>query len=184
MLKVSRWIILVLMVILGTSILLMAGCEGGKVTITIPPVTLTAPPVTLTATITPTTSVTTTITPVPGEVAAHITLSSLDDNNKIRTFHTLVATVTSENGTPLPGISVEWMLDRAPSCVGDIVTVAGLEPQKKDNAWAVAKTDNSGQVQLTITSTHEGDTYLMVYVPIISKANFQKEYTIIHWFVN
>jgi hypothetical protein len=186
MFRLSKWIILVLLVVLGTSIILMPGCEGGKVTITIPPVTLTAPPVTVTATLAPTTTpgetTTTPITP-SGLVPASVTLSSTDANTKIRTLHTLVARVVSKDGTPVPGVTVQWMLDRASDSVGYIVSLGNVEPQKIENTWGIVKTDSNGQAWIIITAVREGDTYIMVYVPDISFDN-RSVFAIQHWIAN
>jgi hypothetical protein len=182
MFRLSKWIILVLLVVLGTSVLFLAGCKGGKVTVTIPPITLTAPPVTHSTTITTTGETTTPITP-SGLVPVSVTLSSLDSNNKTQTMHTLVATILSENGTPVPGVTVQWTLNRAPDSVGDIVSLGGVDPQM-DNTWGSVKTDSKGQARLAITSVHEGDTYIMVYVAGISSYDNRRIYTVQHWILN
>jgi hypothetical protein len=186
MFRFSRLIIPVILVILGISILLLAGCEGGKVTITIPPVTLTAPPVTLSTTITPTTTpgeTTTTITP-SGLVPALVTFISTEFGYKVRTMHTIIVQVTSENGTPMPGVSVEWLINRAPESVGDIVNLEGVSPLKIDNSWGIVTTDSNGQARVAITSQLEGDTYIMVYVPGINKYDNRRIYTTKHWVPN
>ena len=176
MFRLSRWIIPLLLAVLGTSMLLMQGCKGAQVTVTIPPVTFTAPPITLTATLTATTT--------PGQGPASVTLTAFNDSSKINTMNTLAATVTSENGTLMPGVSVEWILNRVPDAVGDIVSLGGASPQKMNNTWGIVKTDSNGQARLTITSVHEGDTYIMVYVPSISNLDNQKIYVINHWVTN
>jgi len=181
--RLSRLVILVILAVLGTNALLLAGCEGEKVTVTIPPITLTAPPVTHTVTTTPTTTVVVTTTPVilPGLAPASVTISPIDTNYKIFTLHTITALVTSANGTPVSGVSVEWMINRVPDSVGDIVYLEGADPQKINNTWGTVKTDNNGLARLNITSVYEGDTYIMVYVPGISKYDDRRVYIIKHW---
>jgi hypothetical protein len=185
MFKYSKLAFSVVLIILGISLIFMAGCERGKVTVTIPPITITAPAVTLTATFTPTTTPGETTTPVttPALIPVSVTLSALDSNNKTQTLHTLIATVLSENGTPVPGVIVQWTLNRTPNSVGDIVSLGGVDPQM-GNTWGTVKSDSKGQARLAITSVSEGDTYIMVYVPGINVYDNRRIYTIQRWETN
>ncbi|MBN1369136.1 MAG: DUF11 domain-containing protein [Dehalococcoidaceae bacterium] len=101
--------------------------------------------------------------------------------NPILTQHTLVAVVKDKNGTPVSGALVEWILNRAPGAVGDIVSLEGGSPQKIDNTYGVAKTDSNGEASLTITSTREGDTDITVYVPAITDPANHKWFAVKHW---
>jgi hypothetical protein len=101
----------------------------------------------------------------------------------MRTLYTLIAEVRSENGTLVPGVTVEWILNRRPDAVGDIVYLGGVDPLKMDNTWGTVKTDKNGQAQLTITSAREGDTYIMVYVSGISNKDNSTAYTVKSWVV-
>ena len=65
----------------------------------------------------------------------------------------------------MSGTSVEWILNRAPGAVGDIVSLDGSGPQKIDNTYGIVKTNNKGEARLTITSAREGDTDITAYVP-------------------
>jgi len=76
---------------------------------------------------------------------------------------------------------MEWMLNRVPDSVGDIVYLAGVDSLKIDNTWGIVKTDSKGQAKLIITSGYEGDTYIMVYVAAISNYDNRRVYTIHHW---
>ncbi len=130
------------------------------------------------------------------------------DCNPVRTQHTLVVTVLDQNGRPLPGQRVEWMLSRYPEAVGDIVAVddqygtgriapmanasPGNNGNKIDNQYAVSVTNwgpelldagnnhpyeddagrrlpditvGAGETWLTITSTREGVTDIIIYIP-------------------
>ncbi|MDJ0974341.1 MAG: hypothetical protein QNJ98_07780 [Planctomycetota bacterium] len=58
---------------------------------------------------------------IPWEVRIDERVSPASDCNPVRTQHTLVATVYDQCGAPLPGQRVEWILNRFPTAVGDIV---------------------------------------------------------------
>jgi hypothetical protein len=186
MYRLPKWIILFVTLFVSAALLFFSGCNGARVTVTIPPATITAPPVTITATIS---------TAIPGETTetqvgplglkpAEIVLSVLDNNNRVRTLHTMVATVVSDNGTPLPGIALEWIILQVTDSVGEIVAIQGGTPQKNDNYWAVARTDSKGQVKLVVTSVNQGSTYIMAYVPGITNQEKQKVYTVKNWVAN
>ncbi len=174
MFKVSKWIMLAALVTLLTGALLLAGCAGETVTVTAPAVTVTSPPVTVTVTPTPTTV-------TPSATPASVTVSPGEAYNPIMTQHTLVAVVKDANGALVSGASVEWLLNRAPGAVGDIVSLGGSEPQKIDNTYAIVKTDGNGEATLTITSAREGDTDITAYVPGISNPAVHKQFVVKHW---
>ena len=182
MFKLSKWIILVALVALVTSIVLLAGCQGEKATVTItaptvtvtaPAVTVTAPPVTINAALTPN------LTPEP--VAASVTVSPSEDYNPIRTQHTLVAQVKNKDGAPVSGASVEWIINHSPGAVGDIVSLGGSNPQKIDDSYGIVRTNAAGEARLTITSAREGDTDITAYVPGISDPAVHKQFVVKHW---
>jgi uncharacterized repeat protein (TIGR01451 family) len=79
------------------------------------------------------------------------------------------------------GASVEWILNRAPGAVGDIVSLTGTEPEKIDNTYGIVKTDSKGEASLTITSDREGDTDITAYVPGISDPAVHKQFVVKHW---
>ena len=163
MFKLSKWIILAVLVALIAGVVLLAGC--GKE----------AAPA---ATATPTASV----TPTPAAKApASVTISPVEACNPIRTQHTLVAQVKAGDGSLVSGTSVEWILNRAPGAVGDIVSLNGGDPQKVDNTYGIVKTDSKGEARLTITSVSEGDTDITAYVPGIKDPAVHKQFAVKHW---
>jgi uncharacterized repeat protein (TIGR01451 family) len=162
MLKLSKWIILAVLVALVAGTVLLAGC--GK-----------AAPA---ASVTPSPAVTT--SPASG-VPASVTISPAEACNPIQTQHTLVAQVKDKNGAIVSGTSVEWILNRAPGAVGDIVSLDGSGPQKIDNTYGIVKTDSKGEARLTITSVSEGDTDITAYVPGIKDPAVHKQFAVKHW---
>jgi uncharacterized repeat protein (TIGR01451 family) len=76
---------------------------------------------------------------------------------------------------------VEWILNRAPGAVGDIVSLDGSGPQKVDNTYGIVKTNNKGEARLTITSAREGDTDVTAYVPGIKDPAVHKQFAVKHW---
>jgi len=157
MFKLSKSIMLVVLVAIVTGAVLLAGC------------TTTSP----------------TTTPVPTTPAAvsvaSVTISPAEDYNPIRTQHTLVAVVKDKDGSLVSGASVEWILNRAPGAVGDIVSLGGSDPRKVDNTYGIVKTDSKGEAKLTITSAREGDTDITAYVPGISDPAVHKQFVVKHW---
>jgi uncharacterized repeat protein (TIGR01451 family) len=117
----------------------------------------------------------------PATSPASITISPSEAYNPIRTQHTLVAQVKNDDGSLVSGTAVEWILNRAPDAVGDIVSLDGSGANKVDNTYGVVKTGSEGEAGLTITSAYEGDTYITAYVPGISDAAVHKQYAVKHW---
>jgi uncharacterized repeat protein (TIGR01451 family) len=81
---------------------------------------------------------------VPWTVEWDERVSPAVDCNPVRTQHTLVATVKDQNGNPMPGQRVEWILARYGEAVGDIVA---HDDQYGDGAIAPvrnARVTNSG----------------------------------------
>jgi len=120
-------------------------------------------------------------TPAPKSAPASVTISPSEDYNPIRTQHTLVSQVKTGDGALVSGTSVEWILNRAPDAVGDIVSLDGSVPQKIDNTYGVVKTNSKGESQLTITSVREGDTDITAYVPDIKDPAVHKQFAVKHW---
>jgi uncharacterized repeat protein (TIGR01451 family) len=106
---------------------------------------------------------------VPWSVEIDERISPAVDCNPVRTQHTLVATVRDQNGNPLPGQRVEWILARYPDAVGDIVAhddqygVGSIAPirnasignagNKIDNAYAISVT-NYGAESIDAGNNH------------------------------
>ncbi len=113
---------------------------------------------------------------------ASVTISPVEAYNPIRTQHTLVAQVKDAAGAPVSGARVEWILNRAPSLVGDIVCACGSGEQiKVNNSYAIVKVGSNGESGLTITATREGDTDITAYVPGITDASVHKVFAVKHW---
>ncbi len=110
-----------------------------------------------------------------------VTITPTEDYNPIRTQHTLVALVKAEDGSPVSGTTVEWILNRAPGAVGDIVCLDGSGAKKIDNTYGIVKTDSNGEARITITSAREGDTDITAYVPGISDPAVHKQFAVKHW---
>ncbi len=123
--------------------------------------------------------------PAPAPAAAgppaSVTLTPAEAYNPIRTQHTLVAQVKDASGAPVSGARVEWVLNRAPGLVGDIVCLCGNEPLKVDNTFGISKSDDKGEARLTITATREGDTDITAYVPSIQDPAAHKVFAVKHW---
>ena len=98
----------------------------------------------------------------------------------IRDQQTLTATASDNDGV-VANTRVEFMLNRFPGAVGDIVDVNGRNPAKMDNAFGVANTNGSGQAQAVITSTRVGQTDYTAYVPAIRSDAFHKEFGVMNW---
>ncbi len=113
--------------------------------------------------------------------ASSVTISPSEAYNPIRTQHTLVAVVKDKDGGLVSGATVEWILNRAPGAVGDIVSMDGGSPKKIDNTYGTVKTDKNGEAKLTITSAREGITDVTAYVPDIKDAAVHKEFAVKHW---
>ncbi len=113
--------------------------------------------------------------------ASSITITSDEAYFPIMTQHTLVAQVKANDGSPVSGTPVEWILNRAHGAVGDIVSLEGSGPQKINNTYGIVKTDSNGEARLTITSVSEGDTYITAYVPGISDPAAHKQFVVKHW---
>jgi len=106
---------------------------------------------------------------VPWSVEFDERISPVVDCNPVRTQHTLVATVKDQNGNPLPGQRVEWILARYPEAVGDVVAhddqygVGSIAPirgahlgnngNKIDNLYAISVT-NYGAESIDAGNNH------------------------------
>ncbi len=165
MFKLSKINILAVLLALIVGIVLLASCTGK-----------TATAVTVAAT---TTTQTTAASTEPA--AGSISVTPTEAYNPIRTQHTLTAQVKDANGALVSGATVEWILNRAPGAVGDIVSLGGSDPHKIDNTYATVKTDSNGEAKLTITSTRAGDTDITAYVPGISNPAVHKQFVVKHW---
>lgn len=148
-----------------------------------------SPSTTLSPTPAPTTLPATVPSPTPTPLSSppykapvSVTISPEEDYNPIMTQHTLVARVLSEDGQPAGDTTVEWILNRFPGAVGDIVSAfVAQQGSKGDNLYAVTKTDNNGEARITITATRPGDTDITAYVPDIKDPSRHKAFATKHW---
>jgi uncharacterized repeat protein (TIGR01451 family) len=124
-----------------------------------------------------------TASPTPKATAAtppaSVTISPTEDTNPVKTQHTLTATVKTADGSAAAGAEVQWILNRFPAAVGDIVEVSN--GNKVDNFYAISTTDSAGKATATITATREGDTDVTAFVPGITDANKHKVFAVKHW---
>ncbi|BBM87717.1 DUF11 domain-containing protein [Candidatus Uabimicrobium amorphum] len=136
-----------------------------------------------------------------------ITIDPVAAVNPVKTQHTFVVTVYDENGNPLGGQKVEWILSRGNICVGDIVEhddkgaiVDGQKVDKISNHYSVTYTNDGpktldfgndnpnddlnltvGQTWCTITSPIEGETHVIAFCPGIKDASQHKVYAVKYW---
>ncbi len=110
---------------------------------------------------------------------ASVTISPTEATNPVRTQHTLTATVKTADGSPAVGAEVQWILNRFPAAVGDIVEVSN--GKKMDNLYAMSTTDSDGKATVTITATREGDSDVTAFVPGITDASKHKVFAVKHW---
>ena len=123
-----------------------------------------------------------------------VTLSPEVAVNPVRTQHVMVATVRDQNGNPMPGMAIEWMLTGD----GAIVDVDG--GGKTDNGYASSRTASSGyvldrgnadpsddvqigpgQTWAVITSAAEGTSNVIAYAPDISNWDHHKAFATKNW---
>ena len=97
----------------------------------------------------------------------------------MKTQHTFTAIVKTADGSPAEGAEIDWILNRFPSAVGDIVEVSNQT--KLDNLYAISHADADGKATLTITATREGDTDVTVFVPGIADPGKHKVFAVKHW---
>lgn len=136
--------------------------------------------------------------------AMELDLQPTKDVNPVRTQHVLIATVTDEEGKPLPNRRVEWIISEG--SVGDIVEVdesgwRASRGYKVTNHYAVSHTNNfdhvldlgnddpsddvhltAGQTWCVITSPIEGTTYITAYAPGIYDWAKHKAFAVKHWY--
>lgn len=115
--------------------------------------------------------------PVPQP--SSISISPAEATNPIKSQHMLTATVKDAGGSPVEGAEVQWILNRFPEAVGDIVEASNQS--KLDNLYAISRTDAEGKATVTITATREGDTDVTALAPGITDAAKHKVFAVKHW---
>ena len=77
---------------------------------------------------------------------------------------------------------IEFLLNRFPNAVGDIVEVTGsTSPTKMTNSFAVVNTNLDGQATATLVSTRPGDTDVTAFAPGILEKSAHKVFGVVHW---
>lgn len=135
--------------------------------------------------------------------AVRLEVKPAEATNPVQTQHVLVATVLDQNGEPLAGRRVEWMI--AEGSVGSIVEVDesgwyNTRGYKVNNKYAVTHTNQGdhiltrgnadpaddihlkkGQTWCVITSPIEGTTQMVVYAPGIYNWDNHKVFVTKNW---
>lgn len=138
-----------------------------------------------------------------------IKLDPIADINPVKTQHTMIATVLDNQGRPLAGQRVDWILSRGPQMVGDIVEhddmgavvdTTNAVVNKIDNHYSTSYTNEGprtltmgtesttddialgvGQTWLTITSPVEGETHIIAFCPGIKNSTRHKAFAVKYW---
>ena len=86
-----------------------------------------------------------------------------------------------DGGNAVDDGDVQFILNRFPHSVGDIVSVEGDGAAKLTNAFATTSTDSDGMASATIVATRPGDTDITVYSPDVADASTHKAFGVVHW---
>ena len=92
----------------------------------------------------------------------------------------LTALLTDGAGTVGSG-RIEFILNRFPDAVGDIVEVGGNGQTKMTNTFAIVSTNGDGEASATLVSTRPGDTDVTAFAPGIQDASVHKVFGVVHW---
>ena len=76
---------------------------------------------------------------------------------------------------------IEFILNRFPAAVGDIVMVEGNGPTKMTNTFAIVQTNDNGEATTTLVATRPGDTDVTAFAPGIQEDSAHKVFGVIHW---
>ena len=76
---------------------------------------------------------------------------------------------------------IEFILNRFPQAVGDIVEVGGNSPTKRTNTFAIVQTDANGEASATLVATRPGDTDVTAFAPGIQDTSVHKVFGVVHW---
>ena len=76
---------------------------------------------------------------------------------------------------------IEFILNRFPAAVGDIVMVEGNGPTKMTNTFAIVQTNDNGEATTTLVATRPGDTDITAFAPGIQEDSAHKVFGVIHW---
>ncbi len=110
-----------------------------------------------------------------------VTLSSGESWDCIRNQHEITANLAA-GVVASANERIEFLLNRFPDAVGDIVEVTGnTSPTKMTNSFAVVNTNLDGQATATLVSTRPGDTDVTAFAPGILDNSVHKVFGVVHW---
>ncbi len=110
-----------------------------------------------------------------------VTLSSGESWSCILDQHEIMANLAADE-TASANERIEFLLNRFPNAVGDIVEVTGsTSPTKMTNSFAVVNTNLDGQATATLVSTRPGDTDVTAFAPGILEKSAHKVFGVVHW---
>ena len=110
-----------------------------------------------------------------------VTLSSGESWSCILDQHEITASLAADE-TASADERIEFLLNRFPNAVGDIVEVTGsTSPTKMTNSFAVVNTNLDGQATATLVSTRPGDTDVTAFAPGILEKSAHKVFGVVHW---
>ncbi len=110
-----------------------------------------------------------------------VTLSSEESWSCILDQHEITANLAAD-GTASADGRIEFLLNRFPHAVGDIVEVAGsTSPTKMTNSFAVVNTNADGEATATLVATRPGDTDVTAFAPGIEDKSAHKVFGVVHW---
>lgn len=110
-----------------------------------------------------------------------VTLSSGESWSCILDQHEITANLAAD-GTAAADGRIEFLLNRFPHAVGDIVEVAGsTSPTKMTNSFAVVNTNSDGEATATLVATRPGDTDVTAFAPGIEDKSAHKVFGVVHW---
>ena len=110
-----------------------------------------------------------------------VMLSSGESWSCILDQHEITANLAAD-GTAAADGRIEFLLNRFPDAVGDIVEVAGsTSPTKMTNSFAVVNTNSDGEATATLVSTRPGDTDVTAFAPGIEDKSAHKVFGVVHW---
>jgi uncharacterized repeat protein (TIGR01451 family) len=114
-------------------------------------------------------------------VPTEVTLSSEESWSCILDQHDITANLAAGEAASADG-RIEFLLNRFPDAVGDIVEVTGsTSPTKLTNSFAVVNTNSDGEATATLVSTRPGDTDVTAFAPGIEDKSVHKVFGVVHW---
>ena len=110
-----------------------------------------------------------------------VTLSSEESWSCILDQHEITASLAAGETASADG-RIEFLLNRFPHAVGDIVEVTGsTSPTKMTNSFAVVNTNSDGEATATLVATRPGDTDVTAFAPGIEDKSVHKVFGVVHW---